>query len=78
MFRPQEDGCRRHLLQAWSRSDQDQRLSNRAGRAGDLALQSLRADPLAGTTPFRRRRHEDSREGRRTHIADLRDQAEHS
>lgn len=72
MLRPEEDGGGGDLLQARSWPDQDQRLSDRAGGAGDPPLQGVRADPPPRTPPFRRRRHEDPRQGRRTHLPDLR------
>ena len=77
MLRPQENRGGRNLLQARPRSDQDQRLPDRAGGARDPTVQSLRADPPPRTTPFRRRRHEDPRQRRRSHLSDLRDSSEH-
>lgn len=77
MLRPQEDRGGRHLLQAGARPNQDQRLPNRAGGARDPSLQGLRADPPPRKTSFQWRGHAHPRQGRRSHLPDLRHPPEH-
>ena len=77
MLRAQEDGGGGDALQARPGIDKDQWVSDRAGGAGDPEVQGIRANPAAGTAPFRGCGHADPREGRGSHIADLCHQAEH-
>ena len=71
-LRPQEDGRRRLVLQEGARSDQDQRLPDRAGGAGGAAVQGVRADPPPRPRALRQHGHPHPREGWRLHVADLR------
>ena len=77
MLRKEEDGRRRHPLQARLRSDQAQRLPDRAVQPRDPPVQDLRAGAPPREAPFRRRRHEDPRQRRWSHFSGLRDSSEH-
>ena len=59
MLREEEDGRRRHPLQARVRYDQAQRFPDRALPARDPPVQDLRAGPSPREAPFRGCRHED-------------------
>merc|ERR1711918_203244 len=71
-LRAQEDGHRCFLLQARTWSHQDQWLPDRARRARDPALQSVRAGAAPRLGSLLQRGYPYLREGRRFHLASLR------
>ncbi|GFP84429.1 40S ribosomal protein s16, partial [Phtheirospermum japonicum] len=72
VLRTQENSCHRHSLQARPWFDQDQRRSNRARAAIDSPIHGVRTYPPPRPPLIHQSRHAHPRQGRRSHLPDLR------